>query len=143
MANWESVQLDPYDEEMTNLAFGPMLELPHYLLLPGRFVLAATERVTLGNQLVAQVAGKSSLARDCLVVENAGYIDPGFDGPITMELFNQGPFTLVLTAGMPIAQLAVTRLDSPANPVYSGKYLGASGPQVSMYWKNKRPGAGA
>ncbi|MGA4923503.1 dCTP deaminase, partial [Bacillus subtilis] len=68
-----------------------------FVLFPQQFILAATERVTLGNELAGQVAGKSSLARLGLYVESAGFIDPGFDGPITLELYNVSPNSILLT----------------------------------------------
>lgn len=133
--------VDPYNHEEMLSLFGETEE--YYLwfaIEPGEFLLAATERVSIGNELVAQVAGKSSVARFGLMVESAGYIDPGFDGSITLELFNQLHRPLILTAGMPIAQLAVTRLDTPADITYAGKYNGSVGPVASRYWMNKRPG---
>ena len=135
--------IDPYSEKHIGEAFSKRANMGHCLLEPGRFVLAATERVTLGNELVGQVAGKSSLARLGLYIESAGFIDPGFDGPITLELYNVSPNSILLAPSMPICQLSLSRLDSPANPVYSGSYVGSTGPVVSKYWKsNKRPGAG-
>ena len=135
--------LDPYDGLHIWSGFGGVEANTQFILEPQQFVLAATERVTLGNELVGQVAGKSSLARLGLYIESAGFIDPGFDGPITLELFNVSPNSILLTPGMPICQISLSRLDSPANPVYSGSYVGSTGPVVSKYWKsNKRPGAG-
>ena len=136
--------LDPYVESDIKRGFDGNGEWEaEHIILPGEFVLAATERVTLGNELVGQVAGKSSLARLGLYIESAGFIDPGFDGPITLELYTVSPNSILLTPSMPICQLSLSRLDSPANPVYSGSYVGSTGPVVSKYWKsNKRPGAG-
>lgn len=133
--------VDPYSRDDIEKAFAVSFgTLDQFSLAPGGFLLAATERVTLGNELVGQVAGKSSLARLGLYVESAGFIDPGFDGPITLELFNVSPNSILLTPSMPICQLSLSRLDSPANPVYSGSYVGSTGPVVSKYWKsNKRP----
>ena len=60
-----------------------------YILLPGQFVLATTmEYVRLGADLTAFVEGRSSLGRMGLFVQNAGWVDPGFEGEITLELFN-------------------------------------------------------
>jgi len=133
--------LDMYDRESMEDAFSPpMLLTPGVRIGPGDFFLAATERVTLSNELVAQVAGKSSVARAGIMVESAGFIDPGFDGPITLEIYNQMPFSILLIPGMPICQIAVTRLDIPADGVYGGKYVGSDGPVASRYWMNKRPG---
>lgn len=133
--------VDPYDQgELLSLFDEPEEYYLWFAIEPGEFLLAATERVAVGNELVAQVAGKSSVARFGLMVESAGYIDPGFDGSITLELFNQLHRPLILTAGMPIAQLAVTRLDTPADISYAGKYNGSVGPVASRYYLNARPG---
>jgi len=132
--------LNPYDRESMEYAFrGTYWGGDGYILSSGGFILAATERVALGNELVAQVAGKSSVARFGIVIESAGFIDPGFDGCITLEIYNQMPFSVLLIPGMPIAQLAVTRLDTPVELGYVGKYQGATGPQSSRYYLNRRP----
>ena len=140
LANSRRFKVDPYEEQDVWQGFTDAELYIHFTLKPGQFVLAATERVTLGNELVGQVAGKSSLARLGLYVESAGFIDPGFDGPITLELYNVSPNSILLTPGMPICQISLSRLDSPANPVYSGSYVGSTGPVMSRYWKsNRRP----
>lgn len=130
---------DPFDEGLMVESFSPPLRWNRLALRPGHFILAATERVRLGNSLVAQVAGKSSVARYGLMIESAGFIDPGFDGCITLEIYNQMPFSVLLVPGQPICQLAVSRLDVPADVGYAGKYQGADGPQASRYYLNRRP----
>lgn len=58
-----------------------------YLLLPGQFVLATTmEYISLPDNLTAFVEGRSSLGRMGLFIQNAGWVDPGFSGEITLEL---------------------------------------------------------
>lgn len=108
---------------------------------PGELWLASTrEIVTLAPSVAAQIAGKSSLARDGLVVHlTAGFIDPGFSGPITLEIVSHNPNPLTLTAGMPVCQLVFFRLDTPTDAPYNGKYQGATGPQESRYYLNQRP----
>ena len=131
--------LDPYSKGKMLRAFSSPSKMSSCVLQPGHFILAATERVRLGNSLVAQVAGKSSVARYGLMIESAGFIDPGFDGCITLEIYNQMPFSVLLVPGQPICQLAVSRLDVPADVGYAGKYQGADGPQASRYYLNRRP----
>lgn len=71
-----------------------------YILLPGQFVLATTmEYVRLGADLTAFVEGRSSLGRMGLFVQNAGWVDPGFEGEITLELFNANRCALELRSG--------------------------------------------
>ena len=66
-----------------------------YLLLPGQFVLATTvEYITLPNNLTAFVEGRSSLGRLGLFIQNAGWVDPGFEGEITLELFNANRYAI-------------------------------------------------
>src|SRR5699024_10318544 len=59
-----------------------------FMLHPGEFVLASTlELVTLGDDVAARLEGKSSLGRLGLLTHStAGFIDPGFSGPVTLEL---------------------------------------------------------
>ena len=68
-----------------------------YLLLPGQFVLATTmEYFRLPNDLTAFVEGRSSLGRLGLFIQNAGWVDPGFHGEITLELFNANRCAIIL-----------------------------------------------
>ena len=101
---------------------------------PQKFMLATTiEYVKLGNSLVSRVEGVSSLGRLGLVVHStAGYIDPGFAGQITLELFNMAPWPIILTPGMRIAQLAFERTTGPSSG-YKGRYQGQTGATVSRY----------
>lgn len=109
-------------------------------LAPQSFVLCSTEEVVrIPNDLVARVEGKSSLARMGLMVHvTAGFIDPGFQGHITLELFNANHLGIKLYPGMPICQLSFQHTDGPAHTAYSGKYQHAFSPmpQESMYYKN-------
>lgn len=69
----------------------------------------------------------SSMARMGLIVHTtAGFIDPGFEGYVTLELANVGPATLVLTPHMYLCQLSVHRMER-VDGVYKGKYQGARG----------------
>jgi dCTP deaminase len=115
--------LQPQASEMLLHDVKPGLQFP---LPPGTFALASTiESVTLNRVLVGLLAGKSSLARLGLVIESAGWVDPGFHGQLTLELFNQSSRTILLTPGMPIAQLAVARLTVPATHPYGHPSLGS------------------
>jgi len=99
-----------------------------YILLPGQFVLATTvERISLPDYLTAFVEGKSSLGRLGLFIQNAGWVDPGFSGEITLELFNASRFAIELHAGDRIAQLVIAKTGQAALHPYSGKYLNQSG----------------
>lgn len=105
-------------------------------VLPARgFVLATTqETVTLDSTVAAQVEGKSSLGRLGLQVHStAGFIDPGFHGQITLEISNQLDSPIELHAGMFIAQLVFTELNTPAFVGYErkGRYQSQTGPTPS------------
>ena len=92
-----------------------------------QFLLATTlERVKIPNNVCARIEGKSSLGRLGLCVHvTAGYIDPGFEGNITLELFNCAPLPIVLTPGMKIAQISFHSMDEPAERPYGHPDLGS------------------
>lgn len=99
-----------------------------YLLLPGQFVLATTmEYFSLPDDLTAFVEGRSSLGRMGLFIQNAGWVDPGFEGEITLELFNANRCAIELHAGRRVGQLVFAQMDAPAQNPYRGKYQGQRG----------------
>ncbi|MGL6200895.1 MAG: dCTP deaminase [Lachnospiraceae bacterium] len=105
-----------------------MIETDKYLLLPGQFVLATTmEYFRMPNDLTAFVEGRSSLGRLGLFIQNAGWVDPGFEGEITLELFNANRCAIELKSGRRVGQLVFAQLDQPARNPYSGKYQGQKG----------------
>ena len=110
----------------------------HYRLDPGAFALATTfERVRLPAHFAGRFEGKSSLGRLGLLTHStAGFIDPGFEGHITLELVNNCPHPIKLWPGMKIGQLCFIWLSSPAiNPYGSNAagshYQGQRGPTAS------------
>ena len=99
-----------------------------YLLLPGQFVLATTmEYFRLPEDVTAFVEGRSSLGRMGLFIQNAGWVDPGFEGEITLELFNANRCAIELRAGRRVGQLVFARMDQSARNPYRGKYQGQRG----------------
>ena len=99
-----------------------------YIILPGQFVLATTmEYFELPDDLTAFVEGRSSLGRMGLFIQNAGWVDPGFKGEITLELFNANRCAIELQAGRRVGQLVFAKLDEHALNPYSGKYQGQRG----------------
>lgn len=96
-----------------------------FVLPPNRFVLASTvEVVRLPDDICAEVIGRSSVGRLGLFVENAGWIDPGFEGNITLELFNANEYPIILEAGRRVCQIVFYRMDRPVLHPYNGKYQG-------------------
>lgn len=99
-----------------------------YLILPGQFVLATTmEYFELPNNITAFVEGRSSLGRMGLFIQNAGWVDPGFKGEITLELFNANRFAIELKTGRRVGQLVFAEMDAYALNPYNGKYQGQTG----------------
>ncbi len=96
-----------------------------YILEPGEFILGSTlEKVGLNNLIAGIVAGKSSLARVGLTVA-PGFIDPGFQGNITLEIFNASNNRIRLTHKMGITQLVTYILADPATKIYGDEELGS------------------
>lgn len=119
---------------------------PHgtFMLHPGEFVLGeVAEHIRLGSAYAGRVEGKSSLGRLGLVIhKTAGFIDPGFDGRVTLELSNANRLPIELHPGMKIGQLCLFRLSSPADvpygdPIRESRYYGQTGPTESLYWKGR------
>jgi dCTP deaminase len=117
-----------------------------FILHPGEFVLGSTlERVTLPDDLVARLEGKSSLGRLGLLIHStAGFIDPGWDGHVTLELSNVANLPITIYAGMKIGQLSFVQLTEAAERPYGSegigsKYQGQRGPTPSRYWQNFEP----
>lgn len=117
-----------------------------FILHPGEFVLGTTlERLTLPDDIVARIEGKSSLGRLGLLIHaTAGFVDPGWrNGQITLELSNVAPLPIRLWPGMKIAQFSFMQMDAPAerpygHPDLGSKYQGQSGPVASRYRKNRQ-----
>jgi dCTP deaminase len=114
-----------------------------FILHPGEFVLGSTlERVKLPDDLVARLEGKSSLGRLGLLIHStAGFIDPGWDGHVTLELSNVANLPITIYHGMKIGQLSFMELSEPASAPYGSstlgsKYQGQRGPTASRYWQN-------
>lgn len=98
------------------------------VLPPHSFLLATTrEHIRLPHDLTAFVEGRSSIGRIGLFIQNAGWVDPGFEGTITLELYNANRLPIRLQSGRRICQLVFARMDQVADRPYSGKYQGQSG----------------
>ena len=113
-----------------------------FILHPGEFVLGSTlERVRLPDDLVARLEGKSSLGRLGLLIHStAGYVDPGWDGFLTLELSNVANLPITIYPGMKIGQISFFRLSTPADVPYGSKgtrskYQGQRGPTASRFFE--------
>lgn len=109
------------DEEIEYEAF----ETDEIIIPPHSFLLATTiEFIKLPNHLTAFVEGRSSIGRMGLFIQNAGWVDPGFEGQITLELFNANRLPIKLIKGWRICQLVFAEMDQVAERPYRGKYQG-------------------
>jgi dCTP deaminase len=113
-----------------------------FILHPGEFVLGSTlERVRLPDDLVARLEGKSSLGRLGLLIHStAGYVDPGWDGYLTLELSNVANLPITIYPGMKIGQISFFRLTTAAERPYGAagrgsKYQGQRGPTASRFFE--------
>lgn len=108
-----------------------------FVLHPNNFVLAATkEYVIVPDNMILRVEGKSTLARLGILVHTAGFVDPGFEGTLTLEISNQSNLPVALYPEMYICQIAVEYLSSPAEVPYNKRkkslYSKAKGPMEAM-----------
>lgn len=115
------------------------IQFSEYVLKPGKCLLASTvEVVKCPHDLSARVDGKSSIGRLFVAVHvTAGVVDAGWEGQITLEIANHGPWNIVLWAGMPIAQLSYFQLSTECETPYGSPrlkshYHGQRGPTPAV-----------
>ena len=123
-----------------------MLEIDEdkaFFLQPGEFVLASTlEYIALPDDIVGRLEGKSSLGRIGLLIHStAGYVDPGWQGNLTLELSNVARLPITLYYGMKIGQLSFLRLTTPAERLYGAeglgsKYQGQTEPTATKFYED-------
>lgn len=107
-----------------------------FILHPHNFVLASTrEYLVVPDDHVVNVEGKSTLARMGILVHTAGFVDPGFEGALTLEISNNADLPVLLYPGMYICQIAVHTMSSPAERPYNVRkkslYTGDTGPAAA------------
>ncbi|MCA9803510.1 MAG: dCTP deaminase [Cyanobacteria bacterium HKST-UBA02] len=135
--------IDPYQSETVLQGLCHVVS-DSIVIQPKQFVLGATlEKMTLPDDIVGQLTGKSSLARLGVMVHvTAGFIDAGFSNPpaqITLEIVNVGNRPVRLHAGMPIGQMVFTRTarcELPYSLKPSAKYNGQPAAAHSRYYLN-------
>ena len=95
------------------------------IIPPHSFLLATTmEYIKVPNGYTAFVEGRSSIGRMGLFIQNAGWVDSGFEGRITLELYNANSLPIRLDAGRRVCQLVFCKMDQQAQTPYKGKYQG-------------------
>lgn len=129
--------LDPFTDDRAYVS----MPINNGCLKPQAFGLASTvETITLPHNIVATIEGKSSLARDGLEIHcTGGWIDAGFSGQITLELFNKSHRPIQLRAGMAIGQVVFFQTEpceSPYGVERGSKYQHQTGPTPSRYHMN-------
>jgi dCTP deaminase len=141
--NTRYTHIDPslQQDELTSLV--EPLDGEPFVLHPGEFVLGSTlEMCTLPDDLAGRLEGKSSLGRLGLLIHStAGFIDPGWDGHVTLELSNVANLPITIYPGMKIGQISFMQMTEPAATPYGAdeigsKYKGQEGPTPSRYFKN-------
>jgi dCTP deaminase len=142
-ARYPYIDVKQPQEDLTELV--EMEDGAPFILHPGEFALASTlERIRLPDDLVARLEGKSSLGRLGLLIHStAGFIDPGWDGHVTLELSNVANLPITIYPEMKIGQLSFVQLSEPAETPYGSgelgsKYQGQQGPTPSRYYENFR-----
>lgn len=114
-----------------------------FIMQPGDFVLAVTfEKVTIADNLMGRLEGRSSLGRLGIVVHStASVFEPGWDGKCVLELGNLGRMAVALTVGMRICAMTFEELSSsaeiPYNKKKNAKYKIQVGPDESKIHEEK------
>ena len=102
------------------------------------------EFVRVPHNLACRIEGRSSWGRLGLLVHaTAGFVDPGFSGNLTFELFNVGKLPIQLKPGMRMAQLCFFDLSGePLRPYdlrKGSKYRGSLFAEGSRIYEENRP----
>lgn len=127
-------------EELTELI--KVSEGKAFTIHPSEFVLANTkEYVSLPNDLMARLDGRSSLGRLGVVIHStAGSVDPGFEGTLVLEIANIASVPVKLWPGMKVCRLTFEELTTPSKMPYSkkknSKYHKQNGPSISKIEKD-------
>ena len=117
-----------------------VIKATEFIVPPHSFVLASTmEFIRLPHDLTAFVEGRSSVGRMGLFIQNAGWVDPGFQGKLTLELYNANSLAIRLHSGRRICQIVFCKMDKATKKPYQGKYQdqkGAVGTRIFMDTEN-------
>ena len=134
--------VDPREDQASMTELVTLENDGRFVLHPNEFALGATvERIRLADDIVGRLEGKSSLGRLGLLIHStAGFIDPGFEGHLTLELANVAKLPIAIYPGMLIGQISFVELSSPAQRPYGSagtgsKYQGQRGPTPSRFYR--------
>ena len=132
--------IDPKDEDdiVEYMESSTVPEGEAFIIHPNEFALATTqEYVKVPDDLVARVEGRSSMGRLGVTMHvTAGYVDPGFEGRITLEISNIGAMPVALYPGQRVCQLVFETMTTPAelpygHPKRNSKYMKQLKPESS------------
>lgn len=132
--------IDPKDPEDINSYMETITidDGEYFIIHPNEFTLATTfEKVSLPGDIVARVEGRSSMGRLGVTMHvTAGFIDPGFEGNITLEISNIGKMPVALYPGQRVCQIVFETMTSPSqrpygHPERNSKYMGQTKPEGS------------
>lgn len=131
----------PLDPRKENKTVEIKMDERGHVLYPGEIYLyCALEKIGSKTNIGIDTKAKSSLGRLGLdiVIGPAGWIDPGFEGSLVLELRATRP--IIVYPGMKIAQLVFHRLEGQVVEMYDkkegSKYMNQEGVQASLYHKN-------
>ncbi len=128
---FEFIIIKHWNSEILNFRSEPKyqsVQTDQFLLPSHSFVLATTiETVQIPPDLTAFVEGRSSIGRMGLFIQNAGLVDPGYKGQLTLELYNANSLPIRLDSGWRICQIVFHKMDQKTTNPYKGKYQGQKG----------------
>jgi len=85
------------------------------------------DRIELPDDIAAMLTGRSTYGRLFVTVhQTAGWLDPGFEGQITLEIFNFSDEPIEIPVEERVGQLVFFELDQPSSG-YEGRYQGQEG----------------
>lgn len=123
----------PADYRKIKIAEQEIITIP-----PQSFLLGTTlEQIGLPEQLTAFVEGRSSIGRLGVFIQNAGWIDPGFSGQITLELFNANRVPVQLQAGMRVCQLVIAKVDQKRKGIVESTCISKGRHRAVFIWTRK------
>ncbi len=139
--NWEQGEIDVRQKKEPSRVV--KISKDGFVIHPNEFVLGCTrEKFKLPNDIAGKLEGRSSLGRLGLIVHaTAGYVDPGFEGWLTLEISNLSKLPIRIYSGMRIAQICFYQMSSEVLAPYGSKklgskYQGQKGPTASKHWKD-------
>lgn len=138
---WHTIDLaDMKDDSAERVTVDPAVTgsdvSPQYVIAPGEFILGvSSETVKCPPNIVGRLEGKSTIGRVGLLIHvTAGFVDPGWCGPLTLEIYNVRRVPIILRPGRLFCQMSWQFMTPPDEP-YHGRYQNAAGVEASKAWQ--------